>query len=117
MQHAAMLNVRFRAELLPDGDRLSYRRSNVIRDVGIFVTHQFVPPVFVFLTDICATRVVMLFPKVQRIDATAATVNDGVAQCACERIVTAPDEYGVARVRFDLDAKLNGGRMILIFSP
>lgn len=117
MHHSSMLDPGLTAELRPNADRIGCRARDVGRSVSLLVTLTRGPAVLVCLANHGATGVVVLFAKVERVDATATPMDQRVAQCRGERVVAAPDEDRISGVGVDLDPELDRRRVILILGP
>ena len=64
-----------------------------------------------------AIGIMMIGPKVERINPARTTMDEGVRQSPCQRIVAANHEQRIAGLRRNADSKLPDWRVIFVFTP
>ncbi len=62
MHDTVMSYFGFVAELFPNSNRIIYKCRYIFRNIGFFISHLFIPPVFMLLSNIIARRIVVIFP-------------------------------------------------------
>lgn len=109
MHRAAMGDVGFCAELLPHCDRITRGRGDVGWDIGVLVPQGLIPTVLVDLASVITLGIMVVLAEIKPVDPAVRSVEQDVAQRACQRVVSAAHEQGMAGAGSQIAAEFAGG--------
>lgn len=109
MHCPAMGDVRLSAELRPHCDRITRGRGNVGWDIGVLVAQGLIPTVLVDLAGVITRGIMVVLAEIKPVDPAVRSVERDVAQRACQRVVSAAHEQGMAGAGSQIAAEFAGG--------